>query len=219
MKLVLLGAPGSGKGTLAKGLIKEFGIPSISTGDLLRNSIAKQEPLGLEAKSYMEKGQLVPTELVLKLLKERLNEPDTKNGYILDGFPRSIEQAVLLEDIDDMDICLYLDVDKQVIVERIAGRRTCRDCGNIYNTSTYHSETCECGGELYLRTDDNEETVSKRFDTFESNTMPLIQYYKGRGIFKTVKCQNDPKQTLEEALKVLNIKKKVNNAEEELESK
>ena len=147
MKLVLLGAPGSGKGTLAKGLIKEFGIPSISTGDLLRNSIAKQEPLGLEAKSYMEKGQLVPTELVLKLLKERLNEPDTKNGYILDGFPRSIEQAVLLEDIDDMDICLYLDVDKQVIVDRIAGRRTCRDCGNIYNTSTYHSETCECGGE------------------------------------------------------------------------
>ena len=219
MKLVLLGAPGSGKGTLAKGLIKEFGIPSISTGDLLRNSIEKQEPLGLEAKSYMEKGQLVPTELVLKLLKERLNDPDTKNGYILDGFPRSIEQAVLLEDIDDMDICLYLDVDKQVIVERITGRRTCKDCGNIYNTSTYHSEKCECGGELYLRTDDNEETVSKRFDTFESNTMPLIQYYKGRGIFKTVKGQNDPKQTLEEALKVLNIKKKINNTEEELENK
>lgn len=218
MKIVLLGAPGSGKGTLAKGLIKEFNIPSISTGDLLRNSIQNNDPLGLEAKAYMEQGKLVPTELVLSLLNQRLEDPDTQNGYILDGFPRSIEQAVLLEGIDQMDICLYLDVAKQTIVDRITGRRTCKDCGNIYNTSTYHSETCECGGELYLRSDDNEETVSKRFDTFEQNTKPLINYYKGKGILKVVKGQDAPEQTLAEAFKVLGIKKN-NNLNEDLESR
>ena len=207
MKLVLLGAPGSGKGTLAKGLIKKLNIPSVSTGDLLRNSVSKQEPLGLEAKAYMEKGLLVPSELVIKILKERLLEPDTKHGYILDGFPRTIEQAEVLEQFAQVDICLYLDVDKQVIVDRISGRRTCKDCGNIYNTNSYHGDKCECGGELLVRADDNAETVAKRFDTFEQNTKPLIKYYKDKGIFKIVKGSN-PEQTLNDALEVLGAEEK-----------
>ena len=184
MKLVLLGAPGSGKGTLAQGLIKAYNIPSISTGDLLRNSIANGTELGMVAKKYMDEGKLVPTELVLDLLKERLAEPDTKNGYILDGFPRSMEQAELLDQMIDVDMCLYLDVDKEVIVNRIAGRRTCKECGKIYNTNTYSSSTCECGGELYMRDDDNPVTVAKRFDTFTSTTKPLEPYLQSQHSFQ-----------------------------------
>lgn len=204
MKLVLLGAPGSGKGTLAQGLIKALNIPSISTGDLLRNSIANGTPVGLEAKKYMDEGKLVPTEIVLKMLKERIAQEDTKNGYILDGFPRSLEQAELLEDIADIDMCLYLDVEKSVIVNRIAGRRTCKSCGQIYNTKSYTATNCTCGGELYRRDDDNPETVSKRFDTFTTSTSPLVDYYKNKGILKTVKGQDNPDDTLKIALGMLN---------------
>lgn len=203
MKLVLLGAPGSGKGTLAKGLIKQFGIPSISTGDLLRNSIAEGTKVGKEAKKYMDEGKLVPTEIVIKMLKERLAESDTKNGYILDGFPRSLEQAELLEGIADIDKCLYLDVDKDVIVNRIAGRRTCKECGAIYNTNTYKKDRCECGGELFMRDDDNPTTVAKRFDTFAVQTKPLVKFYENKGILKTVKGQDDPNDTLKLALEML----------------
>ncbi|MBR2908771.1 MAG: adenylate kinase [Clostridia bacterium] len=203
MKLVLIGAPGSGKGTLAQGLIKALNIPSISTGDLLRNSIANGTELGKTAKKYMDEGKLVPTELVLDLLKERLAEPDTKNGYILDGFPRSMEQAELLDSMVDIDLCLYLDVDKDVIVNRIAGRRTCKKCGAIYNTNTYSSPVCECGGELYLRDDDNEVTVAKRFDTFTNTTSPLVDFYRNKGILKTVKGQDRAEDTLNKALEIM----------------
>ena len=203
MKLVLIGAPGSGKGTLAQGLIKALNIPSISTGDLLRNSIANGTELGKTAKKYMDEGKLVPTELVLELLKERLAEPDTVNGYILDGFPRSMEQAELLDQMIDVDMCLYLDVDKDVIVNRIAGRRTCKACGAIYNTNTYGSSVCECGGELYLRDDDNPTTVAKRFDTFATTTSPLVDFYKNKGILKTVKGQDRAEDTLKVALETI----------------
>ena len=203
MKLVLIGAPGSGKGTLAQGLIKALNIPSISTGDLLRNSIANGTELGKTAKKYMDEGKLVPTELVLELLKERLAEPDTINGYILDGFPRSMEQAELLDSMIDIDLCLYLDVDKDVIVNRIAGRRTCKACGAIYNTNTYSSSVCECGGELYLRDDDNPTTVAKRFDTFANTTSPLVDFYSQKGILKTVKGQDRAEDTLKLALEII----------------
>lgn len=205
MKLVLLGAPGSGKGTLAKGLIKAYDIPSISTGDLLRNSIASGTKVGKEAKKYMDEGKLVPTEIVIKMLKERLANKDTKNGYILDGFPRSLEQAELLEEFADIDKCLYLDVDRNVIIDRLAGRRTCDKCGEIYNTRTYAKNTCKCGGKLYMRDDDKPETVAKRFDTFSAQTEPLVEYYKRKGILKTIKVKGevDPNETLQSALEML----------------
>jgi len=204
MKLVLLGAPGSGKGTLAQKLIKKLNIPTISTGDLLRTSIANQTEIGLEAKKYMDAGALVPTEIVLKMLEQRLSQKDTKNGYILDGFPRTIEQAELLENMTEIDTCLYLDVDKDIIVERLSGRRTCADCGTVYNASTYTSDKCECGGELYVRDDDKPETIAKRFDTFTEKTQPLVSYYEKKGVLKTVKGQDDPMDTFKKALEVLN---------------
>ena len=204
MKIVLLGAPGSGKGTLAKRLVGEFNIPTISTGDLLRNSIKEGTALGLEAKSYMDEGKLVPTELVLDLLKERLAEKDTENGYILDGFPRSLEQAELLSKMIDVDVVLFLDVPKETIVGRVMGRRTCRECGEIYNTRTYTEERCRCGGELYQRDDDNPETVSKRFDTFASQTEPLVGFYTNKNLLKVVKGQDNPEETFKVALNAMN---------------
>lgn len=203
MKIILLGAPGAGKGTLANGLIKKLNIPTISTGDLLRNEVKSGSELGNQVKDIMQSGKLVPTEVVLKLLQNRLALGDTKNGFILDGFPRSLEQAKLLEQITEIDKCLNLVIEKQVILDRICGRRTCKDCGNIYNTNTYKNQKCECGGELYAREDDNPETVAKRFDTFVTNTAPLIDYYKNKGILENVICQESADETLQNALEIL----------------
>lgn len=205
MKLVLIGAPGSGKGTLAQGLIKKLNIPSISTGDLLRNSIAQGTELGKKAKGFMDEGKLVPTELVLDLLKERISQDDTKNGYILDGFPRSIEQAELLDKMVEIDVCLFLDVDTDVVVNRIAGRRTCKECGKIYHTDYYSDSKCECGGDLYQRDDDKAETVVKRIDTYLNTTSPVIEYYRNKGILKTTKGQNKVEDTLKVALETLGL--------------
>lgn len=203
MKIILLGAPGAGKGTLANGLIKKLNIPTISTGDLLRNEVKSGSELGNQVKDIMQSGKLVPTEVVLKLLQNRLALSDTKNGFILDGFPRSLEQAQLLEKITEIDKCLNLVIEKQVILDRICGRRTCKECGNIYNTNTYKNQKCECGGELYAREDDNPETVAKRFDTFVTNTAPLIDYYKNKGILEDVICHESADETLQNALEIL----------------
>lgn len=205
MKLILLGAPGSGKGTLAQGLVDYFKIPSISTGDLLRQSIAERTEAGIIAETFINDGKLVPTEIVLNMLVERLQQPDTENGYILDGFPRTLEQAEKLEKLAKVDKCLFLDVEKDVIVKRIGGRRTCRTCGRIYNTSWYKENVCECGGELYTRDDDNPETVAKRFDTFSKQTEPLVEYYENKGILLTIKAGGDatPEGTLKLALEKL----------------
>ena len=205
MKLVLLGAPGSGKGTLAQGLIEHYKIPSISTGDLLRQAIAQKTKEGLKAKTYIDEGKLVPTEIVIEMLKTRLNSPDTKNGCILDGFPRTIEQAEKLENLVKIDKCLFLDVPKDIIVARISGRVTCKKCGKIYNTSWYKKPNCECGGELYMRDDDNPETVAKRFDTFFSQTAPLVDFYKKKGNLITIEVKGEvkPEDTLKLALEKL----------------
>ncbi len=204
MKLVLLGAPGSGKGTLAAGLVENLKIPSISTGDLLRNAIKEGTKEGLQAKTYMDEGKLVPTTIVLEMLKKRLNEKDTKNGYILDGFPRTIEQAELLDKMVKIDTCLYLDVDKDVIVKRIGGRITCCKCGKVANVAWKGvGKTCDCGGEWYTRDDDNPATVAKRFDTFTEQTKPLIEYYQNKKILKTLKCPEDKDETLKMALEML----------------
>jgi adenylate kinase len=195
MRLVLLGAPGAGKGTQAKKLIEKYGIPQISTGDILRKAVADSTPLGREAKSYMDKGELVPDKVVIGLIEERLKQGDTKKGYILDGFPRNTVQAETLDRmLNDLgmplDFALSVDVPKDDLLKRLTGRRTCKNCQQMYNI--YYSPPkkdgiCDkCGGGLYQRDDDKEETIRRRLDVYESQTAPLIDYYAKRGKLKSV---------------------------------
>lgn len=190
MNIVLLGAPGAGKGTQAKKIIDTYGIPQISTGDILRAAVANQTALGLEAKRFMDAGDLVPDAVVIGLVKDRLAEPDAQKGFILDGFPRTTAQAVALDEElaslgRDLDAAIAIEVDFDVIVGRLTSRRTCRGCGRI--TSVSEGAACSaCGAELYQRDDDNESTVRNRLDVYERSTAPLIDYYGGKGILHHV---------------------------------
>ena len=189
MNIVLLGAPGAGKGTQGQKLVEEFGIAHISTGDLLRAAVKAQSELGKQAKAYMDAGQLVPDQLVIDLVKERLGKDDAKLGFILDGFPRNTAQAVALDSElvamgCELDGALLVDVKAEVIVARLSSRRTCRSCG--YTAGPDTTECPRCGGEMYQRDDDKPETIQKRLDTYESQTAPLIDYYKGHGILRVV---------------------------------
>lgn len=190
MKLILLGAPGAGKGTQAKKIVKEFAIPQISTGDILRRAVADGTPLGKEAKKYMEAGRLVPDELVIGIMKERLQQDDCTNGFILDGFPRTVEQARALEGFTAIDAVINIDVDFDSLVERITGRRSCPNCGAVYHIKFNPPKVegvCDlCGSRLVQREDDREETVRKRLETYTEQTSPLIDYYAGRGLLRTV---------------------------------
>jgi adenylate kinase len=195
MRLVLLGAPGAGKGTQAKKLIEKYGIPQISTGDILRKAVADGTPLGKEAKSYMDKGELVPDSVVIGLVKERLAQDDCKAGYILDGFPRTTPQAEALDKVLEemnapLDVALSVDVDMGVLMKRLTGRRTCKNCQQMYNiyfSPPQKEGVCDkCGGELFQRDDDKEETIKNRLDVYERSTAPLIDYYKNKGILKSV---------------------------------
>ena len=189
MNIVLLGAPGAGKGTQAQKLVEEFGVAHISTGDLLRAAVKAGTKLGVKAKEYMDAGQLVPDKLVVDLVKERLAADDAKKGFILDGFPRNTAQAVTLDSaLADMglslDAALLVDVKAEVIVERLSSRRTCRDCGY---TAPAGVDVCpSCGGEMYRRDDDKPETIQNRLNVYESQTAPLVEYYKGKGLLKAV---------------------------------
>lgn len=195
MKLVLLGAPGAGKGTQAKKLIDKYKIPQISTGDILRKAVADGTPLGKEAKSYMDKGELVPDSVVIGLVKERLGQDDCKNGYILDGFPRNTSQAETLDKVlsemkSPLDIALSVDVSKDDLMKRLTGRRTCKSCQQMYNihfSPPKKEGVCDkCGGELYQRDDDKEATIKNRLDVYDKATAPLIDYYGKKGILKSV---------------------------------
>ncbi|MDI6890089.1 MAG: adenylate kinase [Thermodesulfovibrionales bacterium] len=195
MRLVLLGAPGAGKGTQAKKLIEKYGIPQISTGDILRAAVAQGTPLGKEAKSYMDKGELVPDSVVIGLVKERIAKDDCKKGYILDGFPRNTAQAEALDKVltemgAPLDTSLVVDVDRDVLMKRLTGRRTCRNCQQMYNiyfSPPKKEGVCDkCGGELFQRDDDKEETIRRRLDVYDAQTAPLINYYKERRILKSV---------------------------------
>lgn len=189
MKIVLLGGPGAGKGTQAQRLVAEYGVAHISTGDLLRAAIKNGTELGKQAKSYMDKGQLVPDELVVNLVKERLADDDAQKGFILDGFPRNTAQAVVLDsELKDMglalDAAVLVDVDPDVIVKRLSSRRTCKNCGY---TAPAGVDVCpRCGGKMYQRDDDKPETIQRRLDIYQNQTAPLIEYYKGHGLLKTV---------------------------------
>ncbi len=180
MNIVLLGAPGAGKGTQAAKLVEEFATPHISTGDILRAAVKNQTELGKKAKGYMDAGDLVPDSLIIDLMDERLREPDCEKGFILDGFPRTTAQAVALDDMlvrleRPLDAALLVDVDSEVIIKRLTERRCCKECGYI---GTAADATCpKCGGEMYQRDDDNETTVRNRLDVYAKEHEPLIDYY------------------------------------------
>ena len=196
MRIVLLGAPGSGKGTQSKLLVEKYKIPQISTGDLLRAAVAAGTELGKKAKAVMDAGQLVSDDIVLGMIQERLTKPDSKGGFILDGFPRNIPQAQALDALlarmgQPLQLALLVDVDNEVLIKRLTGRRTCGSCGQMYNV--YFSPPkvagkCDkCGGALQHRSDDNEATIRSRLQVYEGQTAPLISYYKAQGKLRTVR--------------------------------
>lgn len=194
MRIVLLGAPGSGKGTQAQRLQAKYGVPQVSSGDLLRDAVARGTELGRKVKSVMDAGQLVSDDLVLGLIRERLGKPDAARGFILDGFPRNIDQAnalnALLKDLDQpIDAVLLLDVRKETLVQRLAGRRTCPTCGTVYNVHSMPAGENTCskdGAQLYQRPDDKEDVVAKRLEVYQTQTQPLIDHYSRLGQLRAV---------------------------------
>jgi len=200
MNIILLGPPGGGKGTQARFITEKFGIPQISTGDMLRDAVTNKTDLGLKAKEYMDAGKLVPDDLVIQIVEERLKRDDCKDGFILDGFPRTLLQAEALDKIltrmsKKIDYVINIDVPAEDIVKRLTSRRICKKCGNIYNLLSNPPKIdgkCDiCGGELYQREDDKEETVRRRLQVYKEDTEPLIMYYKSKGVLKTIDGRKD----------------------------
>ena len=201
-----MGPPGVGKGTYASRIGPKMGIPHISTGDLFRENIKKETDLGKKASEYMDRGELVPDELTIRMLQERISKPDCERGFILDGFPRTIPQAEALDRITKIDRVVNITLREDIIVKKIAARRICRKCGDIYNLADIRFESyrmppllpkkegiCDkCGGELYQRDDDREEVVRERLKTYEKNTAPLIEYYRKKGIMVDVEVIGGP---------------------------
>jgi len=195
MRIVLLGPPGAGKGTQAKLLLERLQVPQISTGDMLRAAAKNGTPLGREAKTYMDRGGLVPDAVIIGLVRQRLQDPDCAKGYILDGFPRTVGQAEALEKTLgelrlNLDHVLCLEVPSEDLVARIAGRRTCRQCGAMFHvrfSPTKQDGICDaCGGETYQRDDDREDTVRRRLSVYAEQTAPLVRFYEGRGLLRRI---------------------------------
>jgi adenylate kinase len=210
MKLILLGAPGAGKGTQAEILSRELQIPTISTGNILRAAIKAGTPVGLQAKSYIEAGQLVPDDVIIGIIRERLAESDCANGYILDGVPRTIPQAEAMESCGiEIDCALSIEVEDQVIIDRMSGRRTCKDCSStfhIVSNPPRQEGVCDfCGGELTIRKDDAPETVKARLVVYHTETEPLKAFYAARGKLRTVDNQPTIEATTAEIRKALGI--------------
>ncbi len=200
MKLILLGAPGAGKGTQAEILSNKCNIPTISTGNILRAAMKNGTPVGLKAKEYVESGKLVPDDVIIGIVRERLAEDDCKNGYILDGMPRTIPQAEALEQVGiDVDCALSLEIADEKIVERMSGRRTCKDCSTtyhvVYNPPKTEGKCDNCGGELTIRKDDKPETVLDRLSVYHAETEPLKEFYAQRGKLKTVEGDKSLEET------------------------
>lgn len=207
MNIVLLGAPGAGKGTQADLLVKERGLCHISTGDILREAVKNETELGKKAKEYMDAGELVPDDLIIDLMRERIQQPDTEAGVILDGFPRTTTQAVALDGMlqelgRPLDAAVLIDVDPEVIVKRLSSRRVCKECGYIGTAAD--GATCPvCGGEMYQRDDDNEQTVRNRLAVYETSTSPLIDYYRGSDLLITIDGDRAPETVFEDVCAAL----------------
>ncbi|HIX90019.1 MAG TPA: adenylate kinase [Candidatus Agathobaculum pullicola] len=209
MKLILLGAPGAGKGTLASYLIEKMGIPSISTGNILREAIKNNTPLGQKAKGFMDAGQLVPDELVINLLEERIAQRDCKSGFILDGFPRTIPQAEALDKIAEIDCALSLEVPYEVIAKRMTGRRVCLRCGATYHIDANPPRVegvCDiCGDKLVIRSDDQPDVVKRRQETYCEQTEPLKGYYEAQGKLKSIDGAQGIRETEKLAVAALGL--------------
>ena len=212
MNLVLMGLPGAGKGTQAEKIVENYNIPHISTGDMFRAAIKEGTELGLKAKSFMDKGELVPDSVTIGIVRERLSKDDCKKGFLLDGFPRTVAQAEALENMlseldRPIDFVINVDVDKDILMERLTGRRICKECGATYHlvfNPPAKEDTCDrCGGELYQRADDNAETVQNRLDVNLAQTKPLLSFYEGKGTLRTVNGQQDINVVFEDINKLL----------------
>lgn len=212
MRIVLLGAPGSGKGTQAKKLMADKNIPQISSGDMLREAIASGTRFGLKAKPLMEAGNLVPDDIVLGIISERLSQPDAVDGFILDGFPRTTRQAIDLGELLDqlgtpLDTAVFMDVDFDILMKRLTGRRTCSLTGkllNVYLSSQEELDECtNAGGDLIQREDDNEETIGNRLAVYRKNTEPLIDYYSKRDMLVTIDAEGSVDEVYERLLAAL----------------
>lgn len=209
MNLLIMGPPGGGKGTQAEVLVRGLGVTHISTGDMFREAVKEGTEMGKKAKEYMDKGQLVPDEVVIGMVKERLSRPDCARGFLLDGFPRTLAQAEALDaTLKEMgiklDAVININVPRERILERLTGRRVCRNCGATYhvkyNPPKVEGKCNSCGGELYQRSDDTEETVNKRLDVYEAQTQPLIEYYAKQGLIKDINGDQDIKKVSEDML-------------------
>ena len=212
MDLIFLGPPGAGKGTQAKMLVERYGIPQVSTGDILRAAVAEGTELGKKAKEYMEAGKLVPDEVVIGIIEERLKQSDCEKGFILDGFPRTVPQAEALDKVLEkmgrkIDHVLTLDVPEEELIKRLTGRRTCKKCGAMYhiifNPPKVEGVCDKCGGELYQRPDDNEETVRSRLSVYEQQTSPLIDFYEKKGLVRKIDGRGEIKEIFDQIVKIL----------------
>ena len=212
MKIILLGPPGAGKGTQAKSISNRYSIPHISTGDIFRKNISENTPLGIEAKSYMDNGQLVPDEVTINMVKDRLQQDDCKNGYLLDGFPRTVSQAEALQEFlqkrkESLDTALCIEVPRDFILERMTGRRVCPSCGASYhikfNPPTNDGKCDLCGSDVIQRKDDTEETVKERLDVYENQTQPLIDFYKNKKQLSVVDGTQAINEVFESICKIL----------------
>ena len=207
MNLVLMGLPGAGKGTQAEKIVEKYGIPHISTGDMFRAAIKESTELGLQAKSFMDQGNLVPDEVTIGIVRERLSKEDCAEGFLLDGFPRTVAQAEELESIlsdlnKKIDYVINIDVDQEFLMERLTGRRICKSCGSTYHlvfNPPAKDDVCDrCGGELYQRADDNAETVQNRLEVNQKQTKPLLDFYEGKGYLRNINGQQDIRRVFDD---------------------
>lgn len=207
MNIIFLGPPGAGKGTQAQRICAALNIPQISTGDILRRAIKEQTPTGLKAKSYIDAGKLVPDEVIIDIVKDRLAQDDCQNGYILDGFPRTVPQAEALTQIATIDSVIELAVDDQHLINRLSGRRVCLKCGATYHISLLDGKTtCTCGEELIQRDDDKAETVLNRLTVYHAQTAPLVNFYEEKGLLHRIDGAQDMDVIFQSIMETLGVK-------------